>query len=175
MTNKEKYISSFSGVEPSDEIKERILNMASTKKRCSFKALAVVFATLMLIATAMLTANAATDGALGEKIGEVSKEITEKIRVMLNGEEVDVTVKKKVLTNENGDSNIFEVIVPDDFPASEDGKYVLELDKMMQDIGKMVIGKEDGNSTGYEVSIETESENYKVVSESYYKVVAESD
>ena len=163
MTNKEKYISSFSGVEPSDEIKERILNMASTKKRCSIKAFAVVLAVLIMAAAAMLTANAATDGAIGEKIGEVSKEITEKVRVMLNGEEVDVTVKYMTVTDENGDSDIYEVIVPDDFPASEDGTYELELDDVMMEFGKIVIEKDTGNSTENEIDFETESGNYKVV------------
>ena len=143
MTNKEKYISSFSGVEPSDEIKERILNMASTKKRYSFKALAVVLATLMLIATAMLTANAATDGAIGEKISEVSKEITEKISVMFNGEEIEVTVKQKVVTDETGDSAIFEIILPENPPenAQGDDEVVFELNEVMEEYAKLVLEK----------------------------------
>ena len=143
MTNKEKYINSFSGVEPSDEIKERILNMASTKKRYSLKVLAVVLATLMLIATAMLTANAATDGAISEKISEVSKEITEKISVMFNGEEIEVTVKQKVVTDENGDSNIFEIILPENPPenAQGDDEVVFELNEVMEEFGKLVLEK----------------------------------
>ena len=165
MTNKEKYINSFSGVEPSDEIKERILNMTSTKKSRSFKALAVVVAVLLTFAATMLTANAATDGALGEKIGEVGKEITEKVRVMLNGEEVDVTVKQSVYTDENGDSSIFEVIVPDDFPASEDGTYVLELDDLMMRFAKITFEKESGSSSESVIDFETETGNYKVVTE----------
>ncbi len=163
MTNKEKYINSFSGVEPSDEIKERILNMTSAKKSRSFKALAVVVAVLLTFAATMLTANAATDGALGEKIGEVGKEITEKVRVMLNGEEVDVTVKQSVYTDENGDSSIFEVIVPDDFPASEDGTYVLELDDIMMEFGKIILS---GSNAENGLDFESETGNYKVVTES---------
>ena len=50
MTNKEKYISSFSGVEPSDEIKERILNMTKPK-RTHFKAVVAVFAVICVLAT----------------------------------------------------------------------------------------------------------------------------
>ncbi len=143
MTNKEKYINSFSGVEPSDEIKERILNMASTKKRYSFKALAVVFAALVLIATAMFTANAATDGAIGEKISEVSKEITEKISVMFNGEEIEVTVKQTVVTDENGDSNIFEIILPENPHENKQGEdeVVFELNEVMEEFGKLVLEK----------------------------------
>lgn len=67
MTNKEKYINSFSGVKPSEEVKERILSMTKLKKRYSFKALAVAVAVFVMLAMAMLTANAATDGAVGEK------------------------------------------------------------------------------------------------------------
>ena len=143
MTNKEKYISSFSGVEPSDEIKERILNMASTKKRYSLKAVAVVLAALMLIATAMLTANAATDGAIGEKVIELSKDITEKISVMFNGEEIDVTVKYTPVTDETGDSAIYEIILPENPPENEQGddEVVFELNEVMEEFGKLVLEK----------------------------------
>lgn len=167
MTNKEKYINSFSGVEPSDEIKERILNMASTKKRYSLKALAVVLATLMLIATAMLTANAATDGAISEKISEVSKEITEKISVMFNGEEIEVTVKQKVVTDENGDLNIFEIILPENPPenAQGDDEVVFELNEVMEDVGKFVLQKSEECTENVEIELKTESEYYKVVVE----------
>lgn len=167
MTNKEKYINSFSGVVPSDEIKERILNMASTKKRYSFKAFAVVLAVLIIVAAAMLTANAATDGAIGEKVIEFSKEITEKISVVVNGKEIEATFKYKPITDENGKTSVVEIVIPENIPASEDGVDVLELDKIMgDDFFKLVIEKENGNSTEYEIGIEKESENYKVVVES---------
>lgn len=166
MTNKEKYISSFSGVEPSDKIKERILSMASTKKRCSFKAFAVVLAVLIMVAAAMLTANAATDGAIGEKISEATKEITEKISIVFNGEEIEATVKQTVVTDGNGNTSIFEIIIPENIPASKDGVDVLELDKVMEKYCKIVIEKESGSSAEYEIDYKTESENYKVVSES---------
>lgn len=167
MTNKEKYINSFSGVEPSDEIKERILNMASTKKRYSFKAFAVVLAVLIIVAAAMLTANAATDGAIGEKVIEFSKEITEKISVVVNGKEIEATFKYKPITDENGKTSVVEIVIPENIPASEDGVDVLELDKITgDDFFKLVIEKENGNSTEYEIGIEKESENYKVVVES---------
>ena len=143
MTNKEKYISSFSGVEPSDEIKERILNMASTKKRYSLKVLAVVLATLMLIATAMLTANAATDGAISERISEVSKEITEKFSVMINGKEIDVTIKYTPVTDETGDSAICEIIIPENPPENNQGddEVVFELNEVMEEFEKLVLEK----------------------------------
>ena len=168
MTNKEKYINSFSGVEPSDEIKERILNMASTKKRYSFKALAVVFAVLIMAATAMLTANAATDGAIGEKISEVSKEITEKISVMFNGEEIEVTVKQKVVTDETGDSNIFEIILPKNPPenAQGDDEVVFELNEVMNKFGKIVLQMSEESNEKVEIDWKTETDNVKVIVES---------
>lgn len=167
MTNKEKYISSFSGVEPSDKIKERILDMTSTKKRYSFKVLAAVFA-VIIMATAMLTANAATDGAIGEKIGEVSKEITKKISVMFNGEEIEVTVKQTVENDEHGNTNTFEIILPDNLPENEQNndKFVFALDEVMEEYAKVVIEKSKESSADFELDWEKESENYKVVVES---------
>lgn len=172
MTNKEKYISSFSGVEPSDEIKERILNMASTKKRYSFKALAVVFATLILIATAMLTANAATDGAIGDKVIELSKEISEKISVVVNGKEIEATFNYKPITDENGKTSIVEIVIPENLPENlpenEQGEdeIVFELNKVMEDVGKIVIQKSEESTENAEIDFKTETDNIKVIVES---------
>lgn len=169
MTNKEKYISSFSGVEPSDEIKERILNMASTKKRYSFKALAVVFAVLIMVAAAMLTANAATDGAIGEKVIELSKEITEKISVVVNGKEIEATINYKPITDENGKTSIVEIVIPENlpenFPENEQGEdeIVFELNEVMEDaFCKFVIQKSEESTVNAEIDFKTESENYEV-------------
>ena len=173
MTNKEKYISSFSGVEPSDEIKERILNMASIKKRYSLKALAVVLAVLIMVAAAMLTANAATDGAIGEKVIELSKEITDKISVVVNGKEIEATINYKPITDENGKTSIVEIVnpenLPENLPENERGEdeIVFELNKVMEDVGKIVIQKSEESTENVEIELKTESE--------YYKVVAEND
>ena len=174
MTNKEKYISSFSGVEPSDEIKERILNMASAKKRYSFKALAVVLAVLIMVAAAMLTANAATDGAIGEKVIELSKEITEKISVVVNGKEIEATINYKPITDDNGKTSVVEVVIPEDLPENlpenEQGKdeIVFELNEVMEDACKIVIQRAEESSTEFEIDLENESETY-------YTVVVEAD
>lgn len=169
MTNKEKYISSFSGVEPSDEIKERILNMASAKKRYSFKALAVVLAVLIMVAAAMLTANAATDGAIGEKVIELSKEITEKISVVVNGKEIEATINYKPITDENGKTSIVEVVIPENLPENEQGEdeIVFELNGVTEDVCKIVLQKSEECTENVEIELKTESE--------YYKVVAEND
>ena len=171
MTNKEKYISSFSGVEPSDEIKERILNMESTKKRYSFKALAVAVAVLVMFAAAMLTANAATDGAIGDKVIELSKEITEKISVVVNGKEIEATFNYKPITDENGKTSIVEIVIPENLPENlpenerDEDEIVFELNKVMEDVGKIVIQKSEESTGNVEIELKTESEYYKVVAE----------
>ena len=171
MTNKEKYISSFSGVEPSDEIKERILNMASTKKRYSFKALAVVFAVLMIVAAAMLTANAATDGAIGEKVIELSKEINEKINIVVNGKEIEATFNYKPITDENGKTSVVEIIIPESLPESlseneqGDDEIAFEWNKVMEDVGKIVIQKSEESTENFEIELKTETGYVKVIGE----------
>ncbi len=171
MTNKEKYISSFSGVEPSDEIKERILNMASTKKRYSFKALAVVFAVLMIVAAAMLTANAATDGAIGEKVIELSKEINEKINIVVNGKEIEATFNYKPITDENGKTSVVEIVIPESLPESlseneqGDDEIVFEWNKVMEDVGKIVIQKSEESTENVEIELKTETGYVKVIGE----------
>lgn len=169
MTNKEKYISSFSGVEPSDEIKERILNMASAKKRYSFKALAVVLAVFIMVAAAMLTANAATDGAIGEKVIELSKEISEKISVVVNGKEIEATFNYKPITDENGKTSVVEVVIPENLPENEqaEDEIVFELNGVTEDVCKIVLQKSEECTENVEIELKTESE--------YYKVVAEND
>ena len=95
MTNKEKYKASFSGVEPSDEIKERILNMTEKKSKRKFRIVAVAAAVLVIFAMAMLTAYAATDG-----------EIVENFIVLLNYKPVDEGVyelREEQVTDENGE------------------------------------------------------------------------
>lgn len=169
MTNKEKYINSFSGVEPSDEIKERVLNMASTKKRYSFKALAVVFAVLIMVAAAMLTANAATDGAIGDKVIELSKEITEKISVVVNGKVIEATVNYKPITDENGKTSVVEIVIPESLPENEQGEdeIVFELNEVMEDVFcKFVIQKSEESTENAEIDLKTETDNVKVIVES---------
>ena len=137
MTNKEKYIESFADVGPSDEIKERILNMSLRKKKYPFKALAVTFAVLITVAAAMLTVNAATNGALGERIEEVSKEITEKISIIFNGEEIEAAVKRSIQTDENGNVVVVDIILPEN-EQSED-EIVFELEQTREDIIEKII------------------------------------
>lgn len=138
MTNKEKYINSFSGVEPSDEVKERILSMTRLKKRYSFKALAVAAAVVMLLTMAMVTVNAATDGAVGEKINEVSKEISEKITVLFNGEEIEADCKTETFVDENGNKGVIStIILPGVSDSSGDEKSESD-DEIVEEYAKVV-------------------------------------
>lgn len=161
MTNKEKYINSFSGVEPSEEVKERILSMTKLKKRYSFKALAVAVAVVMLLTMAMVTVNAATDGAVGEKINEVSKEISEKITILFNGEEIEADCKTETFVDENGNKGVISTIVlPDVSDSSKDEKsesddeIVVEYDKALEDYCAEVIQESEETTAVIEIKVE---------------------
>ena len=164
MTNKEKYINSFSGVEPSEEVKERILSMMKLKKRYSFKALAVAVAVVMLLTMAMVTVNAATDGAVGEKINEVSKEISEKITVLFNGEEVEADCKTETFVDENGNKGVIStIILPGVSDSSGDEKpesyaeIVVEYDKALEDYGAEVIHESEATTAVIEIKVESDN------------------
>ncbi len=161
MTNKEKYINSFSGVEPSEEVKERILRMTKTKKRYSFKALAVAVAALIMLTVVMLTVNAATDGAVGEKINEVSKEISEKITVLFNGEEIEADCKTETFVDENGNKGVVStIILPDVSDSSKDEKsesddeIVFRYYKALQDASENTIQESEETTVAFEIKIE---------------------
>ncbi len=151
MTNKEKYINSFSAVEPSDEIKERILSMTDSKKRTPLRVIAIVALTIAMMMLAMFTANAATDGAVYEKISEVSKEISRKMVVMINfnGEDIPVEAKETVTIDEDGKKSVSVLV---DLPSIEngetDGEIVIALDGAIED----VIGESEKADT-YSISV----------------------
>ena len=162
MTNREKYINSFSGVEPSEEVKERILSMTKLKKRYSFKALAVAVAVVMLLTMAMVTVNAATDGAVGEKINEVSKEISEKITILFNGEEIEADCKTTVITDENGNKGVISTIIlpgvsdsSDDEKSESDDEIVFEYDKALEDASANTIQKSEETTIAFEIKVES--------------------
>ena len=166
MTNKEKYINSFSGVEPSEEVKERILSMTKLKKRYSFKALAVAVAVVMLLTMAMVTVNAATDGAVGEKINEVSKEISEKITILFNGEEIEADCKTETFVDENGNKGVISTIVlPDVSDSSKDEKsesddeIVFRYYKSLQDASENTIQESEETTVAFEIKVESDNNN----------------
>ena len=164
MTNKEKYIYSFSGVEPSDEVKERILSMTRLKKRYSFKALAVAAAVVMLLTMAMVTVNAATDGAVGEKINEVSKEISEKITILFNGEEIEADCKTTVITDENGNKGVISTIIlpgvsdsSEDEKSESDDEIVFKYYKVRQDASANTIQESEETTVAFEIKVESDN------------------
>ena len=164
MTNKEKYINSFSGVEPSDKVKERILSMTKLKKRYSFKALAVAVAVVMLLTMAMVTVNAATDGAVGEKINEVSKEISEKITVLFNGEEIEADCKTETFVDENGNKGVISTIIlpgvsdsSGDEKSESDDEIVFRYYKALQDASENTIQESEETTVAFEIKVESDN------------------
>ena len=120
----------------------------------------------------MLTANAATDGAIGEKVIELSKEITEKISVVVNGKEIEATFNYKPITDENGKTSIVEIVIPENLPENlpenerGEDEIVFELNKVMEDVGKIVIQKSEESTENVEIELKTETDNVKVIVES---------
>ncbi len=165
MTNKEKYINSFSGVKPSEEVKERILSMTKLKKRYSFKALAVAAAVLIILTMAMLSVNAATDGAVSEKINEVSKEFTEKITILFNGEEIEADCKTETFVDENGNKGVISTIIlpgvsdsSDDEKSESDDEIVVEYDKVVfEGAGAEVIQESEETTAVIEIKVESDN------------------
>lgn len=164
MTNKEKYINSFSGVKPSEEVKERILSMTKLKKRYSFKALAVAAAVFVMLAMAMLTANAATDGAVGEKINEVSKEISEKITILFNGEEIEADCKTTVITDENGNKGVISTIIlpgvsdnSNGEKSESDDEIVFGYYKALQEASENTIQDSEETTAVFEIKVKSDN------------------
>lgn len=134
MTNKEKYINSFSGVEPSEEIRERIFNMTSTKKRSAFKTVIVVAAVILLISIVMFSVNAATGGELGAKISEAGKEISEKIIILFNDEEIAIDAEKTIITDENGEEVVsISFNLPETEGAETEDKIKIAMEYILSD------------------------------------------
>ena len=164
MTNKEKYINSFSGVKPSEEVKERILSMTRLKKRYSFKALTVAAAVVMLLTMAMVTVNAATDGAVGKKINEVSKEISEKITVLFNGEEIEADCKTETFVDENGNKGVISTIIlpgvsnsSGDEKSESDDEIVFRYYKALQDASENTIQESEETTVAFEIKVESDN------------------
>ena len=148
MTNKEKYINSFSGIEPSDKVKERIMNMTMPKKKVSLRILAIAFAVLTMLAVAMLTANAATDGELAQKIADT--EVVQKFRILFNGAEMnpkDYKITEKQTTDENGNTQYVLEFSPD--CGSEDGQFVIKASEGVEEGDRLEVKATNGDAHKY--------------------------
>lgn len=123
--NKDKYKRTFSAVHPSDETVERILEMPEkNRKKVIPRKLVMVLAVLTTITGGMLTANAATDGAVLD--GTLFKDI----RMVVNGKEADASpyIKKHETTQKDGlKIDTYEIEVPGD-KEQQTGSYVIASD-----------------------------------------------
>lgn len=111
--NKENYKRAFSAVHPSDKTVERILEMPENKqKKAMPRKLVMVLAILTTITGGMLTANAATDGAVLD--GTLFKDI----RMVIDGKEAnaaDYITEHKTTTDKEGNKvDTYEIAIPDD-------------------------------------------------------------
>ncbi len=84
-----KYKSAFSVVCPSESSVERIFDMTK-KRKITYKPFLIAAIITTLMAVSLVTANAATDGALVEKAEEVVENAVQSVKVLINGEEVNL-------------------------------------------------------------------------------------
>lgn len=131
--NKNEYKKAMSGVHPSEQAVERIMDMTNSKRRKGLrKGVIAVLVILSVLLCSGLTANAATDGAVAEAINQGIKRIT----LRINGEEVD----------------------PDKYLVSYN-KHIDENGKTVEKYGYALhedVNVEDGASIEYEVITDDE-------------------
>ena len=116
----------------------------------------------MLLTMAMITVNAATDGAVGKKINEVSKEISEKITILFNGEEIEADCKTTVITDENGNKGVISTIIlpgvsdsSDDEKSESDDEIVFRYYKALQDASEKTIQESEETTVAFEIKVES--------------------
>ncbi len=109
--NKNEYKKAMSGVHPSDQVIERIMDMTDNKKRKGFKkGLIAVLVVMSVLLCTGLTANAATDGAVADAINESIN----KVKIKINGKEVDADAKLKKYVDQNGRTvSEYEISIPE--------------------------------------------------------------
>lgn len=147
--NRKEFKNAMSGVQPSEQTIERIMDMAQSKKRIRIKrGLVTVLVIVAILAFGGITANAATDGAVAEYISDT-------VKVLVNGKET----ASSVTTDKNGDKHIKidgkvtdganEIVIKDEENGTED---VIRYDIQIEDDGVEWSGDE-----GYVV----EADNFK--------------
>lgn len=107
MSKMEKYVSFMSDIQPSEEIIERIMDMSSKSRKNIRMSKRMIIATVVIIilACGVISANAATDGAVNDYIRD-------KISVLINGEKTNA----EYFTDEDGTKHI---ILKGDIPEGE--------------------------------------------------------
>ena len=122
MNNRELYIDVMSGIQPSENVIERIMDMTDSKRKFKpKKGLIAVLVVIAILAFGGITANAATDGAVAEYI---SNTLTALVTTGENGEKL-VTIDGEVqgageivLIDENGTE---EGVLYYDIQSDDDG------------------------------------------------------
>lgn len=123
MNNRELYIDVMSGIQPSENVIERIMDMTNQKNKFRpRKSLIAVLVVIAMLAFGGITANAATDGAVAEYI---SNTLTAFVTTGENGEKL-VTIDGElqdgageiVLIDENGTT---EGVLHYDIQSDDDG------------------------------------------------------
>ena len=114
--NKDYYKRTFSAVHPSADTLERILEMPEKKRKIIMpRKLIGVFAVLTTVTGGMLTANAATDGAVLQSVQDT---VQEGVQFILNGKKVNVqdyVTSHKTVTGKDGQPmDIYDIRVPDE-------------------------------------------------------------
>lgn len=119
--SKKQYTEAFSNIHPSDEVIERIMNMTEKKHFTNFgKVLAVSVAIISIfLSMGLVVANAATDGAVSEAVSEAFENVSNKITILINGNETQANVSVTEKTNVNGEQYI-EAEIEVDVPDSDD-------------------------------------------------------
>lgn len=111
----EKYKSAFRNVAPSEISVERILTMTK-KKKFRFKPLVIAAVILALTVASIISVNAATDGAIVEKV----EQVVHNVKVLINGEEkspddIKYEYRSEITDNKKIEHYGFEI---------DDGSYV---------------------------------------------------
>lgn len=123
--NKNDYKKAMSGVHPSEQAVERIMDMTNSKKRKGFKkGLIAVLVVMAVLFCSGLTANAATDGAVAQTISEGINSI----KLKINGKEVEadkyISNVGEYVDDKGRTVSEYEISIPD-----EDAKIDYEIAK----------------------------------------------
>lgn len=138
--SKEQYIDTFSNIHPSNEAIERIMNMTSKKHFTSIKKTIIVLAAIIsIICSIGFVANAESDGSVTEKVSQVLESISNKITVLINGEETQVDINVTEKTNAEGEK-YYEAQVDVDIPEDNaEIEYEFQLDDADSDLESVVV------------------------------------
>lgn len=136
--NSKNYKKAMSGVHPSEQMVERIMDMTESKRKPTLKkGMIGVLVALAILACGAVTANGATDGAVAQAI---DKGIAN-FKVMFNGEELELEGYNISYVDENGNKiSLYEIDLPD-----SNGKVIYDV-------------SDEGDSVGISISSEGEIE-----------------